>query len=171
MFSAWACPLKLYIVFRETRVPSRLLLDGWPLLPPSCSVDGQAEPLQLGAEIRPAPSPPHVKSAHSTVPHKVSPGPERSNGKKWPAGTSGTGRALLIGSRALLLRWIGMTVVAEVAASTVVQRSHAWCQIRGRPGLIWGEGGRAHLSPHACENGHPRLRQRHRWDRARIPAG
>ena len=53
-----------------------------------------------------------------------------------------------------------------MAASTVVQRSHAWCQIRGRPGLIWGEGGRAHLSPHACEKGHSRLRLRHRWDRA-----
>ena len=154
-------------------MPLAALARGWPLLRPSGSVAFQFGPLPSGGIVRPAPPPPHVKSSGSNMPPTLRLGPTCSNGKVRPAGTSVKGRALQIACRALLLRWIGMTPPWLWAAYSKVPGGYAWSGFRGRTGLIWGEGRRAHLFPHACEKGHPRPRQRHKWGRARVgrPAG
>ena len=102
------------------------------------------------------------------MPQRVGLGPERSNGKIRAAGTSGKSRVPQIAYRTQLLRRIGMARPWRWAAYSKVPGGYAWSRFRGRTGLIWGEGGRASVSPHACEKGPPRLRLRHRWDRARI---
>ena len=136
--------------------------------PPRCMAGSPSRTLFLGGKTRPAPPPPHAKRSGSNMPPTLRLGPTCSNGKKWLSPPTSAFRLPEIACRCPEPRWIGMTGLWLEAACSEVPGSYAWSGFRGRPGLICYRGGRAQLSPTATPKGHPRLRLRHRWDRARI---
>ena len=67
-----------------------------------CPVPGQDGTLLRRAMASLAPPSPSVKKSESIAPHFLRRGPPSSDGRIWPAGASGKGRALQIGYKALL---------------------------------------------------------------------
>ena len=69
-----------------------------------CPVGGQDGTLPRRAMASLAPPSPHSKKSESIAPHFLRRGPPSSDGRIWPAGTSGTGPLHKIGYALLLLR-------------------------------------------------------------------